>query len=538
MRCPLVPLSLVVLAAGCARETVPPAAPLQAAAPVARPAAAPWGATSRTAAAWAWAGPARLAAQPLRSSPRPSGAAAPRSNLIGAPAVAPAAPGSLTEPAPLLSPDLPDAHSVKPPADEIAALKKMLRRVPPPPTAHVSSSHIPGGSACLEMLDGFHLLYSRLDHVKGIKTPVSVKTPIGGIRYRSWGKRPLVADCRFVVALEWIAPVLKQIGVTEVRYIGTYSYRMARVGRLSLHAYGLAIDIEGMVADGRMHKVSKAFTRGMGSAGCSPAAPVLDQVGCRVKAMGLFREVLTPDSNADHASHFHFGVLPLGVTLAMLPRYLPGHRHHHHPKKHATKLADETAPKDDDAPQASGKLAKTDNTDRRHDQHDKASSTHHDRPAGADKHASKHAGEHQQDRRSAKRADQHDPHPSKHAERTAKTDPHSSGHHSHAGHAKHAQHAKRSAKARSHSARHQHPATHRAAPVKRLAKRAKHADRRTRHSAKRVAHKTRHAASHKDKRVAQHAKAHHAAKHHRTAERHHHHGRSRKSDKRGKHQKH
>ena len=436
---------------------------------------------------------------------------------MAAPAVTPAAPGNLARAAPLLSPDLPGAHGVKPPAEEIAALRKMLRRVPPPLTSHLSSSRIFGGSACLEMLDGFHLPYSRLDHVRGIKTPVSVKVPIGGIRYRSWGKRPLVADCRFVVALEWIAPVLKQIGVTEVRYIGTYSYRMARVGRLSLHAYGLAIDIAGMVAGGRMHKVSKAFTRGMGKAGCSPAAPVLDQVGCRIKAMGLFREVLTPDSNADHASHFHFGVLPIGMTLAMLPRYVPGHRRHHHKKKHETKLADRTAPKRDDAPEASGKLANKD--DSPHTKPGAAKSRGH-----RAEHSAKHAGAHEH--RSAKR--EQGGHPSKHDQRSAKADKHASRHHHST------KHGQRSAKAshRTHQ-RAAHPTTHK----KRVAKRAKHAAPDTRHFSK---HHAAHSASrHEKKRVAHRDKAHHAEpRRHRTAKRHHHHGRSRKSDQHPKHHKH
>lgn len=432
--------------------------------------------------------------QPL--APRThSPAAAPRSNFIAAPAVPAATPGRLATPGPPLAPGLPDAKSVKPPASDIAALEKMLRRAPPPPTAHRSSSRIPGGSACLEMLDGLHLPYSRLDHVKGIKTPVSVRARIGGIRYRSWGKRPLVADCRFVVALEWIAPILKQIGVTEVRYIGTYSYRMARVGRLSLHAYGLAIDIAGMVADGRMHKVSKAFTRGMGQAGCSPAAPVLDQVACRVKAMGLFREVLTPDSNADHANHFHFGVLPIGMTLASLPRRIPGHhRHHHVTKKHTTKLADKTAPKNDDAPHADAKLAKTDETDTRHHHPDKTA-----------KHAARHH------------------HSAKHAGRSAKAHKHTH-HHS-------AKHAARSAK--THSTHRHH---HTTKPASHVAKRAKHPAKR--HSAKHVHPKAHSSASRNKGKVARHHKAHKSSSHHhahRTAERHSHHGRARKSDQHKKH---
>ncbi len=529
MRCPLVPLVLVALSAGCARAAAPPAAPV-----------------------WTPPPPALTSAptpEPLSWTPRPAAYAAPRSNLMAAPAPsAPAADIAVAEQAPP-TPAVPEAQSVQPPAKELAALEQMLRHAPPPPTVHRSSAQIPDGSACLEMLDGFHLPYSRLEAVKGIKTPISVRGPIGGVRYRSWGKRPLVADCRFVVALEWIAPVLQQIGVTEVRYIGTYSYRMARVGRLSLHAYGLAIDIEGMVADGTMHEVSKAFTRGMGKAACSPAAPLLDQVACRVKAMGLFREVLTPDSNADHANHFHFGILPVGVTLAMLPRYLPGHRRHHHDHGQASKLADRTAPKKDDATHTSAKLAKADASEPERD----GRSRHDKRSAKDDKRSAK------DDKRSAK-DDEHTPPGPKHLARTGrhsgKTEKPAPTHHKRlAQSAKHSRtHHKASAPRHQRSAPHQkkvakdsHP---RSAPhQKKVAKDnhahgATHHEQRTakaeshpKHGAKPARRPSRHDHDSKaDHRIASRAEKpetehHHADTRPRTAERHHHHGRSRKTDK-------
>ncbi len=534
MRSTLVPLSLLLVAAGCAREAAPPATPLGAAQPVGTPAApvamntAPrWGVpfTQRAPAPWSsTAASGQPAALPrLAAAPAP-----PRTNLVAAPA--PSEPAGLaeTEPAPLPpdeladpepSPPAPDtsgAHSVQPPASEIAALKRMLRQSPPPRIAQRSSARIPAGSACLEMLDSFHLPYTRLEHVKGIKTPVSVRVPIGGIRYHSWGKRPLVADCRFVVALEWIAPVLKQIGVSEVRYIGTYSYRMARVGRLSLHAYGLAIDIEGFVADGKLYKVSEDFKRGMGKAGCSSAAPVLDQIGCRVKEMRLFREVLTPDSNADHAGHFHFGVLPLGITLAMLPRYLPGHRHHQHHKHHATKLADETAPKNDDVPQTQ-KLAKSE------DKNNLAEHAHERRQRHcrkADKHCEKVRTHSATAGRHLATAGKHSSKPGKHAagEHLATAGKHSSkpGKHAKRNHKRLAKVRKPSSlQHRSHESRHEHSANphgHSRHHAKALAKRS-HS--RSQHSSKRVvkteSHR-KHSATHSHHSTGSSARSGHTAK--------------------------
>ena len=52
-----------------------------------------------------------------------------------------------------------------------------------------------------------------------------------------------VVDCRLALALSEIAVDLRALGVTEARYSGAYVYRTSHPGRMSLHAYGLAIDL-------------------------------------------------------------------------------------------------------------------------------------------------------------------------------------------------------------------------------------------------------------------------------------------------------
>lgn len=160
------------------------------------------------------------------------------------------------------------------------------------------------------MLDATGTSYKKLPQKQGVETPIEVTSEIGGIRYEAAAGQSLTCDCRFAVALHRVAPVLKSAGVSRVRFSGAYSYRMSRVGRLSLHAYGLALDVHELVVNGAPREVRRDFARGIGN-GCAVDAPPLNQVACRLKASGMFRELLTPDSNADHWDHFHLGVEPL-----------------------------------------------------------------------------------------------------------------------------------------------------------------------------------------------------------------------------------
>ncbi|MFO0571469.1 MAG: extensin family protein [Polyangiaceae bacterium] len=183
-----------------------------------------------------------------------------------------------------------------------------------PPTATpdvplLSSGDIPGGEACVEELARAKISFRRTQETRGVATPVETRGTIAGISYVSGPSSSMVADCRLVVALARIAPVLSELGVTALRFSGAYSYRMSRVGRLSLHAYGLAIDVHELRAGGRWYGVESDFARGLAD-GCAPTRPVWNQVACRLKATHLFKELLTPDYNADHQDHVHLAIAP------------------------------------------------------------------------------------------------------------------------------------------------------------------------------------------------------------------------------------
>jgi hypothetical protein len=175
------------------------------------------------------------------------------------------------------------------------------------PAFHMAGSDIPGGSACLTALDRLGVSYRKFDEAGRL---LVLRGELGGIHYRGLAGAPLIADCRLILALHRVAPTLARAGVTEVGYSGAYSYRLSRTGRLSLHAYGLALDVHQMVVDGRLVQVERDFRRGLTTCPC-PAEPPLNRVACALRGVQVFRELLTPDYNADHHDHFHWGVAPL-----------------------------------------------------------------------------------------------------------------------------------------------------------------------------------------------------------------------------------
>jgi hypothetical protein len=195
---------------------------------------------------------------------------------------------------------------------------------PKPGFARNQPLSVPGGSACIAELRARGIGFSETKALVGVHTPVLLTAPLDGVRFRSTDGRRFEADCRLVLALSRIAPELRALGVTEVRYSGTYVYRYSRAGRLSNHAYGLAIDVHALTADNLVLEVKRDFARG---AACSAASGLLNRVACRVRSQRVFPEQLGPDDNADHHDHFHFGLRPLpGELPAELPAPKPAPR--------------------------------------------------------------------------------------------------------------------------------------------------------------------------------------------------------------------
>jgi hypothetical protein len=203
-----------------------------------------------------------------------------------------------------------------------------------PPPATSASSPIPGGATCLSALQARHVPYHASGPVTGVATPVVLNGPLHGIRFYAADKRPFLADCRLVLALDSVAADLASLGVTEIRFSGAYVYKLTHPGRMSMHAYGLAADLHAFRIGGGLLEVKQDFARGRGTA-CTGGMPALNLVACRLRARGVFKEQLGPDDNAAHFDHFHVGLKPLpGEVQADLP--MPGASHHptHHTARH------------------------------------------------------------------------------------------------------------------------------------------------------------------------------------------------------------
>ena len=181
------------------------------------------------------------------------------------------------------------------------------------PPASTSASPIPGSATCLSELRARGVAFRESSPVVGINTPVVLEGRLDGIRFYAPDHRPFLADCRLVLALRLVTPDLRAFGVSEVRFSGAYVYKLTHPGRMSMHAYGLAADLHAFNVAGTLLEVKHDFAHG---AGCGGSLPVLNQIACRIRARGLFKEQLGPDDNAAHFDHFHVGLKPLPGELA------------------------------------------------------------------------------------------------------------------------------------------------------------------------------------------------------------------------------
>jgi len=186
-----------------------------------------------------------------------------------------------------------------------------LSRTNPITGAHrpplLSDALIPGGEQCLSRLREHDVHFEQLSAERGVDTPILVRGPLAGVEFWSHAG-PMVVDCRMALALERVAPQFAALGISRVRFSGAYVYRTSKQGRLSLHAYGLAIDIHEVKVEREVFSVSKDFERGQT---CAEDRPLLNRLGCQLRSLGLFRELLTPDYDADHHDHIHLGLSPL-----------------------------------------------------------------------------------------------------------------------------------------------------------------------------------------------------------------------------------
>ena len=143
-----------------------------------------------------------------------------------------------------------------------------------------------------------------------------VENPVQVIAATIPWNQPAVADCALVAAFdrfehEVLRPAAQRYFGEDIRTIvqlGAYSCRATRTGRESEHAKGLALDLAGVtLASGRTILVKEAWSRG------DAAGRFLHAIA--PQACGYFNEVLTPESDADHADHIHLDLGPYRLCV-------------------------------------------------------------------------------------------------------------------------------------------------------------------------------------------------------------------------------
>ena len=158
---------------------------------------------------------------------------------------------------------------------------------------------------CLRELKQRQVRFKVVPALKGVENPIELAGTVGGVAFWASDGRPLQVDCRLALALDELAAVMGEFGVTKVRFSGAYVYRTTRSGRLSHHAWGLAIDLHDFEVNGVVLSVKSDFLR---NAGCDGVSSKLNALSCSMRSSALFEEFLTPDFDADHHDHLHLSV--------------------------------------------------------------------------------------------------------------------------------------------------------------------------------------------------------------------------------------
>ena len=195
-----------------------------------------------------------------------------------------------------------------------AAGKSASPRVPNMPRGWSwppNPSMVEAGERCLEELAAREVDFERAQGKK-VNTPIVLpRMELGGIRLEpTWRKGPFVMDCHLALSVHDVAPQLRALGVSALRFSTIHDHRyVQRNGRrthiLSRHAIGLAMDVfEVRVDDERVSKVEADYA-------ASELLHGIEQVFAHSER---FRTPLTPGNDPKgHDDHFHLEArMPLG----------------------------------------------------------------------------------------------------------------------------------------------------------------------------------------------------------------------------------
>jgi len=215
------------------------------------------------------------------------------------------------------------SHSLKPIGSFFLTLSVSLAVLSVPETTWGTPRVAKPEWWCLRALTREGVAYKRGPASKKIRTPVILTDGrIGKLILQNGHKRakPLM-DCRMAFILLKTQRIFSANGGIRSLIVGNfYSYRMVKnSSNLSRHAYGLAMDLYGVITDkGQTYMVNTDYERSLGRGlTCEGNARrrggrVLRQLACDLDQTKYFKAILTPDSDRDHRDHFHLSIYKEG----------------------------------------------------------------------------------------------------------------------------------------------------------------------------------------------------------------------------------
>lgn len=156
---------------------------------------------------------------------------------------------------------------------------------------------------------------------RGIDAPVHLTGALRKVRFEhahppAAPKEGPLMDCRLLLALDDLATIAADRGITSVRYNSVHRKGWGKKGHR--HPAGVAIDVVGFVTeDGRELDVLDDFEgAGIGSKTCGPEAPEapageareLRELVCALHEQHVFNLILSPHYDRRHKDHLHLEV--------------------------------------------------------------------------------------------------------------------------------------------------------------------------------------------------------------------------------------
>jgi len=195
---------------------------------------------------------------------------------------------------------------------------------PAPETTRAYQYAAMSDALCLAELRERGVPFERLDHVRGVQTPVRFTGPVRGVVYRQTYREQLdpesastFLDCRLALAIDDMSQILARHDVVGVGFLSMYRPGHMKPG--VRHPAGRAIDVATVtLRDGTEYSVHHHFFGKLGAKTCGhgaaeprfkhPGADLWREVVCALDDTRSFNLVLSPNYDWGHRDHLHLEV--------------------------------------------------------------------------------------------------------------------------------------------------------------------------------------------------------------------------------------